>query len=673
MLTAAIARQADSGYPIGARSLAASLVTVPPLAALLWMSGTVSVPAALGAMTLFVLVVMSAGFLVLRALDAVDMPAPAAWVLGTLTSAIAVYTLVMAFELLAASAFAIWAALVAGLSIAFREPARSGVRMDRGGLLALLLCAAATLLWCRELAQVPLLLARDSLMATWTDQFFHGAVISQFGDPRAAGRQAIGLADVPMPLYHYASYMLPAAFAWPLDLPGLPLATSVWIPIGFLTLCAAVYTLGSALARATGGLAALAALTLLPDAASYGLHNGLFGYYWYVLAVPGASYAVSASLLAIAFLQRWAKTRGLRPLLAGAGLVAGTALIRMHVFLLVLPAWLASAAMLTPFVRRRKLAFCAAAGSAFALFVLGFYLSFADARLALPQFLDIAHSQQVLLPYASLYGALAADYGPGMAIPVGVLLVFPAFLGVFTVLYPVSVLLAHRARGLEAIDFVPLALLVGYLLLMTTAPVPANGDATELTQRPFVVVYAVVAVWTVAGFASWLAPQGRLRSSGLRLPLLVIAALSVIWGVRYTDRDWRWAQLHDVAPGLPQAASFLRSHGRSGDVLAVEGLKPGWVATDDALQLVSLTGMPAYLTRPYIHVRAGGRRREAALERHAALARVAEEHRLSAAQMRLRELGVQWYVVAGSTGPRWDVERRHAAFVAGTVAVYANR
>ena len=104
--------------------------------------------------------------------------------------------------------------------------------------------------------------------------------------PRAAGRQAIELAGVSPPAYHYASYVLPAVFAWPLDLSGLTLATSVWVPLGFLTACAGAYALGAAL-PGTAAAWRPAALTLLPDAASYGLHNRLFGYYWYVVAVPG--------------------------------------------------------------------------------------------------------------------------------------------------------------------------------------------------------------------------------------------------------------------------------------------------------------------------------------------------------------------------------------------------
>jgi hypothetical protein len=99
------------------------------------------------------------------------------------------------------------------------------------------------------------------------------------------------------------------------------------------------------------------------------------------------------------------------------------------------------------------------------------------------------------------------------------------------------------------------------------------------------------------------------------------------------------------------------------------------VVTDLAVQLVSLTGMPAYLTRPFVHISAGGRRQEVATQRYAALGGVAREASAKAALERLRELGIAWYVVADreGRGPRWDPHRKHAVFVQGAVAVYAPR
>lgn len=674
--TAAAARlRIDAALKAQLPVVAATLATAPPLAYLLWSSGEVSPVAALGTMALFVFVVMSAGLLLLRAANAADLPLAASWVLGIFATAMAVYALVASLQLLAATAFAIWSGVVLGLGIVLRKRAPAARRVHGSELLGLLLCAAATLFWCRELAEVPQSLAREGVLTTWVDQFIHGGVISQFGDPRAAGWGAIELAGEPPAFYHFASYMLPAAFALPLDLPGLTLATSVWAPLGFFTLCAGAYSLGTALAGRAGGLAALAVLTLLPDGASYGLHNRLFGFYWYVIAVPGASYGVGIALLGIALLRRWLQTGDRRLLLASFCLVAGLAVIRLHIFLLAFPAWLAIAAFSIGFVRNRTLIFLSGAIAAFALFVWGFYALVPNAVPGLELFLDVAHNQQHPTVYRGLYEGLTVLYGPQVAVPVGILLVFLACFSMFTFFYPASVWLARRSRGLEAIDAMPLALCVVYLLLIITAPLPPHGDATELAHRPFVLLYAVVAIWTVCGLVPWLEARGGWQERRIWLPLLVCAALAVLWALHSTVRDWRWASAYRVAEGLPPSARFMRDNWRPGDVMAVQGVRPGLVTTDLAIQLASMTGIPAYLARPFFHIVHGGRKQEVATRRYAELGAVAREPGAAAALERLRRLGVQWYVVAEKDrrGPRWDPERRQAAFVEGMVAVYAVR
>ena len=675
MIAAAARSAVETALSSPPPALAATLVLAPPLAVLFWLSGAVSPLAALAAMALVAYVVLSAGFLLLRLARAEDMPAPAAWVLGIFATAIGLAALVFALELLAASAFIVWALLVIGLGIVVRRSAPAPRRLQRSELVALLLCVAGTVFWCWGLAEVPQILWRDGVLTTWVDQFIHGSGISQFGDPRAAGRQSIQLADVPRIPYHYASYMLPAALARPLDLPGLTLAMSVWVPLGFLTVCAGTYALGAALAGPGGGVAALGALTLLPDAASYGLHNRLFGYYWYVLAVPTASYAVGVALLAIAFLRRWTAARDARALVASAALIAGSALIRVHIFALLLPAWLACAALSARLVRRRALLFAGGGLALFGLFVWAFYRAFPDAPHALGIFLEDTHTRQQPTAYGDLYTGLMHRYGAHVAVPSGVLLVLASTLGIFGIFYPLSVLLARRARRLELIDLVPLALLACYVLLIVTAPVPAHGDSTEFTQRPFVLVYAVFAVWTAAGFAGWLALQGGLRRRRVWLPLLIAAALTVMWVLLCTVGDWRWAETYKPAEGLPQAATYVRSRSQPGELLATQGLDTALVTTDLAIQLVGMTGVPAYLSRPFIHISAGGSRARIAEQRYIALRAIERETTAEAAFARLRALGIRWYVVAESDrrGPLWDPERRRAAFVDRMVAVYATQ
>ncbi|HEX7052602.1 MAG TPA: hypothetical protein VF211_01555 [Burkholderiales bacterium] len=643
-------------------ALAASLCVVPALAALLWRSGGERPVAALLMLGALALVVMAAGRLALRAAGA-RQAAPAAWVLGACVSALALNLLAALFGLLAATAFFVWAALVAALAWRLRERSPA----DPWGPAALLLCAGATLYWCWDLAAVYGTLLHDGVMTTWTDQFIHAAHLSQFGDPRAAGAGAMELAGTPRPLYHYASYLLPAAFARPLDLPGLPLATSLWVPLGFLTLCAGVYTLGAALAGPAGGMASLAALTVLPDAASYGLMNRAFGYYWLMLQVPGGAYATAACLVSLALWLRWRETGARRLLVASAALVLACLFIRVHVFLLAFPAWLVATALAVPALAARRATVLAGAAVALALFVLGYYALVPGATPALAQFLHVIHDVHPALPLPFGYAQLVRDYGAAAGLVGGTLLVLPAALGVFLLLYPASLLLLRRVRPLRLADALPALVLCVFLLLVIAAPVAPNGDPTEFGHRPFVLVYAVFAIWTAAGLASWLGTLRRARAWAWG-----IAGLACLgaWAALFTSPDARWDEYFWLEPGVPQAGHYIRARSAPGDVLAVQGLETRRVASDPAIQLVALSGVPAYLSRPFIHATRGGAAKRTAEARYAELERIAAEPTMQAALERAGELGIRWYVVPGSSGPRWDAGRRHAAFVAGRIAVY---
>ncbi len=204
---------------------------------LLWLSGAVPLPLAFGGVTLVVFFVTFSGFLALRAVRLADLPASAAWVAGVFATSLVLYALVAWFKLLAVHAFALWAGALAVCALLFPQRGATSPRAEGKDMAGLAFCALVTLMWCREIAQAPARLVRDNLLFGWIDYFVHGAIISQFGDPLAA-RGSVFLADHAPLLYHYASYMLPAALAGLLDQPGRALATSFWLPMGVLTLCA---------------------------------------------------------------------------------------------------------------------------------------------------------------------------------------------------------------------------------------------------------------------------------------------------------------------------------------------------------------------------------------------------------------------------------------------------
>ena len=626
-------------------------------------------------------VVIASGRISLRALRATDLPIAAAWPLGVTVSSIALYGLIAIFPV--HWAFSSWAAIVIITDIAITLRAKPEPSFDFLDIIGFAFCIAVAAVWCRHIAAAPTVLAHDGLLPAWSDYFIHAGTISHFGDPRAADSGSIWLSGFPAYPYHYASYMIPALFAMPLDQPGLPLATSVWLPVGFLSLAAAAYVLGTSLAGNAGGIAALASLFLFPDASNYGLRNGFFGFHWNLLAIPSATFGLGSALLAVVFLHRWASLGMNRAILASAALVAATILLRVHVFVLLFPAWLATiAASSQSLWRWRWVGGAVLAVFAFVAAVLYRIgaeipsLGWWQDGPALAQFLDFVHRKQEPTGYTGLYQSIVDGYGEAFGLAAGVLLVFPVCLGAFALLYPAAVLLQRGRVPLGGVDAFPVAVIVCYGLVMLLVPAPYLA-VTEFTHRPFVLLYAVIGVWTAALLVRWLGTQGAHGSTRVRQTLMAATALTLpaVWigaaDMSRTRPVWanRLSPLH-VERGLIEAASFVRDRAKPGDSMARLGADGGNASNDMTSVLVALTGTPAYVAHPLFHLYRSKVRWEVASGRYAALKSVAAERNPEAALEHLRKLGVRWYIVTSPAGPPWDPARAKAAYESGNVAVY---
>ena len=213
-----------------------------------------------------------------------------------------------------------------------------------------------------------------------------------------------------------------------------------------------------------------------------------------MLTQPSATYALGIALVSFAFLKRWCQERRPRLLAASVALAAGLLLFRAQIFLLALPCVLATAAIATVEFRRRRLLYV---GAALALLIVLYLI--VDGQRALRPFLATVHDQPAIA-YAGWYDSLLRRYGARVALPLGVLLVFPVFLGAFTLLYPIALWLRHRS----AFDAVPLLLIAGYAAL-----VKIRGGSLSTTEihRKF--------GWRGAGLLARVLPNQRVEA-GIR-------------------------------------------------------------------------------------------------------------------------------------------------------------
>jgi len=653
------------------------LVVAALLVFLQWRSGIEAWPLTVAVVAVFAYVTLTGGRLLATAAGVRDGDPASAWVLGLLALCLGIYGLTLLLPVTAGAAFAAISAVVIALRFVLRRR-QHFPEPDGRALIGFALAAALTALWCSEPAGAYAAARSHGVLPAWQDYFIHGGLISQLGDARALGRGSIFLADFPPSFYHFASYAGAAALAGPLDRPGLPLATSAWLPLGFLAMAAGALALGQRLAGPAGGLAALAAVAILPDASNYGLRNGLFSFQWMLVSHPGADYALAAAFASLALLDRWNAERSRAALAASLMLAASVFLFRAQFFLLFFVPWLATAA----FCSLRGGSRMALAGlsltallvaAAAALYLLIPELEAAGWRVrlgSLEVFLDVMHNSQEPTAYTGLYRELA-DQGRAIALWTGVGLTLVAALGAFVILLPAALVLGQRFAALRPIDAFVAYVVLWWLLLMVVAPEPWIGEGTNLLFQPFPLVYAAAAIWTVCLLVRCLVVRA-LWAAILGAALVALVPLAIA-AERLAHPKFAWGQegaAQRLEPGLVPAAAFLRANAARGDIFASSGLRADFQLFDLSTQLCSLTGMPAYLSRAYLEMIKGEPRKALVGARLAALQEVERQTGYDEAMRLLRGTPVRWYVSAGERGPLWDPGRARAAFKSGTVAVY---
>lgn len=651
--------------------MSAGLLVAALLVFLHWRSGLGISLLPAGVFALLACATLAAGRVLAVAAGIRERDASVQWVLGLIGMCLAIYALTLVLPVTAGAAFGV-SALAAGLGwLVLRRDGRSlhaSWKATVGFGLAVALAAA----WCSTPATAYEVLRTQGVLPLWSDYFFQGGLIAQFGDPRALGRGSIYLADYPPSFYHFASYGAAAALARLLDEPGLALAASAWLPLGFLAMLAGGYALGERLAGAAGGVAALAALAVLPDASNYGLRNGWFSFHWTLFAHAGATYALGAAFLSLALLD------GSRRTLAASALLAlATLLFRAHVFVLLLPAWVAAAVVCHARFHRGRMAWLMFAvlvvGAAGASALVGALVDAGFWRIgtssALIEFLWYVHTGHEPTAYTGVYEELKRLDAPGLQLAAGIALAFGAALGAFVLALPAAALLAWKRGALRPLDAACAYLVASWLLLMVFAPTPWHGDPSDLIHRPFVLLYGACAIWTLG-----LLIRGVEARAWPALAAVVAVAVPAMFAAagEMAKPKFRWGEFDAavrVPPGLVESADFMRRNAAPGDIFAAAGLKLDYATFDLATQLCALSGMPAYLSRPYFEMIKEAPRKELVAQRFAALQKIEESADYASAMQRLAERKVRWYVVNGE-GPRWDPQRSRAAFKSGTVALY---
>lgn len=536
--------------------------------------------------------------------------------------------------------------------------------------LCLIAAAGFALIWSLEISNRFQEFLAGGRFRLWADAFIHAGTIAEFGDPRSVGRGSIALAGVPGVIYHAISHAIGGIAIQLTGIGPLDVISAFWLPLGILLTTIGVFTLGRALAGISGGALALLFLAILPDAAGYGLRQGFLSFHWMMETSPGSLYALPVALASIALLVRWTRDGHISILLVSASLLGAVFFLRAHIFVWLLVPWAVTFWLALPWPERRVrwallLLGCLGAPAAL-LWIARAELESVGLFHYLVRYIVALHGNNPPTAYDGLYPWLSFHLGHPAAMPLGLVLALFGMAGAWLVTFLIGIAWAGWRSRLQTADIFPVALLLWAMALMVLAPTPFHGDYTDFRQRGFVLVYAVLMIWSAHLALLLLPPLARPKPLALAACLSLAATLQWMPDAKRPRMAWS-ANLIDrlPRPGIVEAGHWVGQLAEPGDSFLFSDQLTDENLIDDATVVLGISGVPAWLSRPGIMRAAGPPRSTAAADRLARTATINAQTDRGNAFAQLQAAGVGFYLAPLSAPPAWDPEGLHADFRAG--------
>ncbi len=459
-------------------------------------------------------------------------------------------------------------------ALAYNSRAQTAVqRWARTDLVILIAICVVSLVWCWQAIQAMPTLLATGRFPVWGDYNLQAIYIADFA--------RLAVPPMALPFYHSASLMLPAALNALAHVPALICATALWTPLGFIIMGMGGYVLGTAVtAGRTGGIAAAAALLLVPDTAHY-LRNGMFDFHWLEEISTGATYATGLSLAALALGVVAQRDHCGRALWLALGTSLGVIGLRSQIFLPLA----VTEALLLIFLWRPTSRLAHIVG----LITIALLMT-SGALIA--EFLPRGpHVFTDWPPDPMRFVKFALGFGPGiqanafeslfaplpLQIPVAIGLVYLLLISGGGMLAAVLVgfVWCGRRRLLLNERWFPMAAIAAFILIVMIVPPSITIESPLETQHSqFLFLYAVLAAWSGSLAGTW--ATARL---GWRATCAVSAAASLLLPVPFllsataqspagAFMGWTAAYVGlTLPPGMIEAATFLREHSTPHDLV----------------------------------------------------------------------------------------------------------
>jgi len=470
--------------------------------------------------------------------------------------------------------------VLAAVALGFFSARRQEARPESAASLwAIGLSVVATTAWCQDSLRP--IAEQDGVVVfkPWVDGFYHAVHIRIFAEGHGAATiEDFRMAGVPARLYHYGMYLSPAFVRQASGIHSYAAFAGILAPLGVFFTGLAAYSCFGSLWGAWPGLAACAALLLLPDGAQQGMGNPFLSYHFLTQISPSATHGLALLGVAWLFVLRGSAQGSLRQLALGWAIAGVLAAYKLHfvvasaLLLLLVPALFFRAAL---GLRWRAVAVVLAlAGYWVALFFGQRVPGVPSIRFDGSDIGEILHLIGTFhVPGAArdlLFAHVGRPFSATTNLLLGVPYVLCGALGAhLPALLALVIALRRRATPLELVF--PLLLLVNFLSMFFGLALDMRSSTPdELSHRPLLIPYFFAVAWI--GGASGLLLQRSRRHGRVARPVLLILAAVLLIVPAYHGRQVQllWAMPRISPVRLPSAlvrvAEHLRTHGDRQDV-----------------------------------------------------------------------------------------------------------
>ena len=462
----------------------------------------------------------------------------------------------------------------------FAAPERTRVRGNSASLCLVLLGLSASSLWCQDSILPRAQQGSMVVFKPWVDGFYHAVHIRMFAASHGLGTiEDWRLAGIPARPYHYGMYMLPALIKQASSIDAYSAFAGILAPVGVFFTSLAAYAFFASAWGAWSGVAAAAALLLLPDGAQQGMQNTFMSYHWLTQISPSATYGLAVLVVGWVFVIQ-ACMRGSRAqLLAGWGFAALVSVYKLHyvvasaLLLLLVPALFFRAQV----GRKQRALWVAIACPAYA------------GALAIGQMIpgvplirfdgsSVGEILRLIQTFAkpgalreSIVQHVGAKFSLGVNLAIGVPYVLLSILGACLPLLVILVV-ALRRRTAPLYWLFPLLLIANFLLMFFGLALDqASSTPDELSHRPLLIVYFFVVTWIggVLGLALTSFSRTVRFASGV---IIGSATLLLAVPARFgsgVQTMWAMPEMSPVRvpESVVEAAQYIRVHGDADDVV----------------------------------------------------------------------------------------------------------